>query len=84
MFDETEARKRFATLGKQRDAILAKSGPLRAARDTLVAASQPKERALHKQIVAAEQGLYDIDMERGALARALKGKTSEPAPDKAA
>lgn len=66
-------RKRFHELGAMRDAIVAVSAPLRAKldgnTDTMTGA---QERALRAQILAAEAGLYDIDVERGNIARLLR------------
>ena len=71
-------RARFHELGRQRDAILAKSAPLRQRRDRLVAEMESAVSALNVEVKEAETGLFDIDSERGALARALGGKTGEP------
>lgn len=75
--DPAAMRARFHELSDQRDAILARSGPLRAKRDQLVNDLQEKVKDLNAQIKAAEKNLGDIENERGALVRALKGKTGE-------
>ena len=78
---QDEMRARFHALGKERDAILAKSAPLKAERDKVLIerdAAQAKLRDVNGRIKEAETGLFDIDMERGAMARALNGKTGSP------
>lgn len=77
-FTEDGMRARFHALTAEREKILAKSGPLRAERDAFVQETRPKEQAMNAAIKKAEAGLFDIDQERAALARALKGKTGEP------
>ena len=74
-FTEEAMRARFHELGALSDEKLAVSTPLREQRDAIVQAAREQEDALNAQIAEAEEGLFDIDMERGALARALKGKT---------
>lgn len=71
-------RARFAELGEQREGMLATSAPLREQRDTIARAAQEQIAALDVQIRDAEDGLFDIDQERGLIARALGGKTGEP------
>ncbi len=66
-----EMRKRFHDLGKQREAIMVKVKPLQDERDKLRA----QRDAFDAQLRAMHARLFDIDMERGALARALNGKT---------
>ena len=75
-----EMRKRFHELGAKREEILARTTPLREKRDALVQEYAPRVRELEKEIrkVETEGGLFDLDQERAALARALKGKTGEP------
>jgi hypothetical protein len=77
-FSPNNMRKRFHDLGVTRNKKLAASAPLRTKRDAKIAAHDVEIAALNAQIKAAEAGLYDIDMERAALARALSGKTGEP------
>jgi hypothetical protein len=72
-------RARFAELGDQRSAMLVVSSPLRDQRDTIAHDSQVRIAALDNQIEAAEAGLFDLDQERALIARALGGKTGEPA-----
>lgn len=69
---------KFHKLGKQKAEILEKSKPLRAQYEALRA----KQNAIDLEIkpvkaamLAIEAPLFDIDNERGALARALNGKT---------
>lgn len=75
MYSETELRDRFHELTAQHDAIRAVSDPIRAQRDKIVQDADIKARKLAEQIKEAEAGLYDIEMERARIARALKGKT---------
>jgi len=74
-----EMRKRFHENRRQREAIIAKSAPLRKERDDLVQAYEPRVRELERQIKEAEQGanasLYDLDQEAAMISRALNGKT---------
>jgi hypothetical protein len=69
-------RTQFAALGEQRETILAASSPLRAERDALVNQNAARIRELESQYLEIETGLFEIDMERGAIARALGGRTS--------
>jgi uncharacterized coiled-coil DUF342 family protein len=78
MFSEDAMRERFHDLGKRRAEILETSAPLRERRDKLVQEFDPQVRELNARIKEAEVGLYDVDQERAALSRALKGKTGEP------
>lgn len=66
---------RYLELRKQAADIRAKSDPIRAERDALVAEYQPRERALHEAIKAAEAGLYDIDQEAAEIAKLLGHQT---------
>lgn len=66
--------KRFAELSKKRDAILAKSTPVRETRDALVAKHNEKREAHDEELMKAEKGLYEIDQERAMIARALGTK----------
>jgi hypothetical protein len=72
-------RLRFWELDARRNAILAVSAPLRAARDAQAEDLTPRQRKeMDAQIKAAEVGLYEIEVERGELTRALRdpdGKT---------
>lgn len=70
-----EMRARFAELTEKRERILAKSEPLRAARDKHANDSAAKERAMNAKIKAAEAGLFENEQERAMIARALGGKT---------
>jgi uncharacterized coiled-coil DUF342 family protein len=79
-FHPDNMRARFHELGRKRAAILARTMPLREQRDAIVQEADAKAKALATQFLAIEkdEGLYDIDMERGMLARALNGKTGAP------
>jgi len=72
---DDEARKLFADLTEQREAILEKSAPLRAARDKFANEAREKELAMNAEIKAVEEGLGQIDRQRGRLVRLLAGKT---------
>lgn len=75
MFNPDAMRKRFAELGQAREVIEAQATPLRAKRDELIAAHHREMRILNDEIRRVEAGLFDIDMERGIIVRALNGKT---------
>lgn len=79
-FRPENMRNRFHELGKKREAILAKTTPLRAQRDKIVQDADVKAKALADQFKKLEKdgGLFDIDMERAIIARALGGKTGKP------
>lgn len=69
---------KFHALGREREAVLAKSAGLREKREALravVADMERKMAPMTAEIKAIEAPLFEIDMERGALARALNGKT---------
>ena len=74
-FSTDAMRARFKANRAEREAILAKSGPLRATRDQLDQEHRAKINGLDAEIKAAEAGLFDLDNEAGALVRALGGKT---------
>ena len=73
-----EMRTEFHALGKKRQLILAKSMPLREKRDKDFQAAQKLFDDRSAEIKKIENGLFEIDMERGTLARALGGRTGEP------
>jgi hypothetical protein len=77
-FTQDSMRARLQTLNKAREKILAKSTPVRAARDAFVAEMTAREAEMNTAVREAEAGLFDIDMERGLLTRALGGKTGAP------
>lgn len=58
-----------------RDAIHAKSGPLREARDRFANEARAKEMAMNAEIKVAEDGLYEICNELGMLAKATGGRS---------
>jgi len=76
-FTPDAMRKRFHEARDERAAILAKSGPLREQRDQIKREYETKMADLNAQIKQAESGLYDLDMEIGALSKALRGKTGK-------
>lgn len=75
-FSPETLRARFHELTAQHDEIRAKSDPLRAKRDALSQKHALEEKALNDRIKEVEAGLFEIEQERAALARALGGKTS--------
>ena len=77
MSSRASIRARFAELGAKREEILAASGPIRAERDKLLQETEKAEEALNVKIREAEKGLYELDVERGMLARAIGGRTGE-------
>lgn len=71
-------KKRFHELGAQRDAIVSASAPANAVRDAIRDRLNQLERmakALSAEIKRIEAPVFEIDMERGRLVRALQGKT---------
>lgn len=70
-FDKGAHQARYAELTAKANAIQAKAGPLRAARDKKVQAARKEEDALNAAIKKAEAGLFEIEQERAFLARGL-------------
>lgn len=72
--------KRVKELQAEKDKILVKSGPLRQQREELLKKIQPLEaklREVDKERISIEKPrLYEIDMELGALARAMGGRSA--------
>lgn len=68
-------RKRFAELTRQYEAKDAKRAPLQAKRDKYMETVGKKLADFDKQIIVANKGMYEIEMERAAISRALGGKT---------
>jgi uncharacterized coiled-coil DUF342 family protein len=80
-FHPDALRKRFHELGKEREKIVAAAQPLREQRDVMhrqIDEIRTAMRPLNEQIKAVEAPLYDVDVERGAIAKALGGKTGTP------
>lgn len=78
-FKPTDLQARFAELETARNRILAASQPIRQQRDALRAqqdALREQMRPLEEQIKSIEAPLYNIDMERATIARALSGRTT--------
>jgi len=76
-----DLRTRFHALGKQREEIIAKAAPLQAQFDALRVKQDEiagQLTPISDQLRAIKSPLYDIDVERAAIARALNGKTGEP------
>ena len=65
-------RARFQELDTQVDAIKSVAGPLREERDRIVQEQDRRAAELNAEIKASEEGLYDLEMERAALARAVR------------
>jgi len=60
----------------KREKILAKATPLREARDAAVDDLTPKQRReADEAIIKAEKGLYELDVERAVIVRALGTRT---------
>jgi len=76
-FHPDTMRRRFHEARDERAAILEKSGPLREQRDQIKREYDAKMADLNAQIKQAEAGLYDLDMEIGALSKALRGRTGK-------
>ena len=76
---EDTLRARFKAACAERDAILAKSMPLREKRDGILRKAQDIEKkaeAVAVEIRTAEVGLYDLNNEIATISRALKGQTA--------
>lgn len=72
-------KKRFREACAERDAIHAKSGPLRVKRDAIMAKARDLEKTadpLNEQIRKAEAGLFDLHNEIATISRALNGQTA--------
>ena len=80
-YSEEAMRERFHTLGAEKAEIEAKIAPIRARRESLAQQMQALDREIRPLEAKIKEAtlprLYDIDMERSRLARALKGKTGE-------
>ena len=76
--DFPEIHEAFKNLMAEKDAISAKSAPLRAKRNALLAKMQPmiaEEHELIKQYLAIEAPLADLDNRMAVMARATGGKS---------
>lgn len=65
-------RQKFTELCAQRDAIMAKSIPLREKRDQAIAKARAAEDKLTRDVKDAESGLFDLNNEIAKVARALR------------
>jgi hypothetical protein len=82
-FSPDALRAHFKTLTAKREKIDAKLVPLRAELDKLVggdtklsvAKAREREVAIRAEIVALQNKLHPVEMERASVARALGGKT---------
>lgn len=79
MFNVQSMQDRFHALTDKRNDIAMRSAPLRARRDAAVAEHDAIVRPLENEIKAIEADLFEIDRERGLIARALGGKTGTAA-----
>lgn len=70
-FSPAALNKRHAEINKKREAILAKSTPLREKRDEMVAKHLAARETADAAITDAEDGLYELDQERAMIVRAL-------------
>lgn len=70
-------RKRFDELTAKKAEIEARTMPLKASRDKILQEADAAARAIAEQFKAIEkaENLYEIDMERGRIARALGGRS---------
>jgi hypothetical protein len=76
---EDTLKARFKEACSERDAIIAKSAPIRARRDAILAKAREVEQTaapLNEQIRKAEVGLFDLHNEIATISRALKGQTA--------
>lgn len=76
---EDMLRTRFKAACAERDAILAKSMPLREKRDGVLRKAHEIEKkadAVAAEIREAEAGLFDLNNEIATISRALKGQTA--------
>jgi hypothetical protein len=71
-------KKRFWELKAQQAKQRAKSGPVRAERDKLVAKHLKEVEAADKKVAAAEDGLFEIEQEMALLVRAVGGRMGDP------
>ncbi len=75
MFDPGTMRKRFKELEAKRAALLAEIAPVEVERDALIAAHNAAIKPLEAKLKTMRAPLFDLDNERGMIARALNGKT---------
>ncbi|MGE0629649.1 MAG: hypothetical protein AB7O43_17710 [Hyphomicrobiaceae bacterium] len=79
----SEMRARFHDLGRRRQEITAKTTPLREeysrlAEQQRAIKAQMAEVARRRKQIEADEKLFEIDQERAAISRSLKGKTGAP------
>lgn len=67
-------QQRAEELTRQRDAILAKTGPMREARDRFKSDAFARIRAMDAELKEAEKGLFDLGNELSMIARAAGGR----------
>lgn len=81
MINPEDMRRRFHELGRTRDEAAAKAAPIRARYEALltqVGQLQLQMRPILDELQAIEAPLFEIDSERAAIVRYLKGNTGEP------
>ena len=71
VYTKEAMRARFDELNAQVEAIKAVAGPLREKRDEIVQTQAKIADELNAEIKAKEEGLFDLEMERAMLARAV-------------
>lgn len=81
-----DMQKRFHDVGAEKEAIQRKSAPVRYIRDAIrdrVNHLEQQMKPLADAIRTIEAPVFELDMERARLARALSGKTGVPPPREA-
>lgn len=81
-YTKDEMRKRFDAANAERDVIAKKVEPMRKEWDALqqqIQALEAKAKPLMVKIKEIEAPLFDLDMERSLLARALGGRATSDA-----
>jgi hypothetical protein len=74
-FSPDKLRARFAELTKQYNQMDAKRAPIQQARDKYMEKHGAKLAEFDDRIRKANKGMYEVEMERAAISRALGGKT---------
>lgn len=74
-YSDKAMKAEFKRLSEERDAILAKTAPLRKKRDAILADAEVKAQKLAEEYLKIEAPLFEIDRVRNMLARSIsKGK----------
>lgn len=74
-FSPEKLKARFWELTDKYDEYEAKLAPLRKQLEKALDGTRKEEEAARAKIKKAREGLYELEMERAAVARALGGKT---------